>query len=99
MCLSSLFKEIQPFENYKIHRNVLEIHFSHDPKLPGTCMYEHEISLGDTCQNSGGGGGFDATDIQSASHTNRHHSDQISRSTWRDGTTENGENFSIELSV
>ena len=60
MCLSCLFKEIQPFENYKVHRNVLEIHFSHDPKLPGTCMYEREISLGDTCQNSlrvGGGGG------------------------------------------
>ena len=60
ICLSSLFKEIQPFENYKIHRNVLEIHFSHDPKLPGTCMYECEISLGDTCRNSlgarGGGG-------------------------------------------
>ena len=67
MCLSSLFKEIQPFENYKIHRNVLEIHFSHDPKLPGTCMYECEISLGDTCQNfllevrKGGGEGSDAT--------------------------------------
>ena len=57
MCLSSLFKEMRPFENYKIHRNVLEIHFSHDPKLPGTCMYEREISLGDTCWNSLGEGG------------------------------------------
>ena len=66
MCLSSLFKEIQPFENYKIHRNVLEIHFSHDPKLPGTGMYEHEISLGDTCWNSLWGGGSDPTDIQPA---------------------------------
>ena len=92
MCLSSLFKEIQPFENYKIHRNVLEIHFSHDPKLPGTCMYEHEISLGDTCRDSlgvGGGGRSDATDVQPASQTNRHHSDQISRSALRDGATNN----------
>ena len=79
MCLSSLFKQIQPFENYKIRRNVLEIHFSHDPKLNRTCMYEHEISLGDTCRNSlGEGGGFNAR--RTASHTNRHHSDQISRS-------------------
>ena len=99
MCLSCLFKEIQPFENYKIHRNVLEIHFSHDPKLPGTCMYECKISLGDTCQNSlGVGGGSSTTDVQPAIqpsiHTNRHHSDQISRSALRDGVTKNGVHMS-----
>ena len=27
MCLSSLFKELGPFENSKMYRNVLKIHF------------------------------------------------------------------------
>ena len=27
-CLSSLFKELWPFENHKMYRNVLKIHFS-----------------------------------------------------------------------
>ena len=98
MCLSCLFKEIQPFENYKIHRNVLEIHFSHDPKLLGhACMsmkFPQEILVG--IPWGWGVRCHRRTASQPSIHTNRHHTDQISRSALRDGAT--NKNMKLRIS-
>ena len=52
MCLSSLFKELWPFENSKMYRNVLKIHFFKWPEPPEKCIYRLETWLADAPLNS-----------------------------------------------
>ena len=70
MCLSSLFKEIQPFENDKIHRNVLEFTFHMTQNsLEHVCMsvkFPQEILVG--IPGGGGGGGEKIPMPQTYSH-------------------------------